>query len=246
MSTGYNRTTMSAYAHMLGMFPNGVGPTLTTGQQAAAVPPSKTANLYLSPPPKAFNTSSTFAVVNQAQPFPVHNALGNPDFLLRAYRKGTCPYMGELEKIGYAKANTNVSELQPFFNEFRNTNKNITEELDNLKDIEPFVDGWWAAHFNATLKQEAHIYALTNQTISLIDVYFGKIQNEVVFFNSTAVQIACTNFFTLLTDVINAKVDISQGNTEIDHTEFEKNIKFMMFAGHDGTVAAFMHGVGHP
>lgn len=99
--------------------------------------------------------------------------------------------------------------------------------------MEPFVDGWECAEFNSTADHSTQPYLLTDQTIEEIPIYFGKLLNEGIFWNDQAISLHCTTFFNEVIGRMTAKRDMALNRTEIPISDFDRNIKYLLFSGHD-------------
>ena len=91
ISTNSNRTIMSAYSQLQGLYPNGTGPELTLFQQATAFPPIDDVDYTLEIGRLGKNTFP-----NRAAVFPIHN-FGDNSRYFGLNHPNVCPAMKELE-----------------------------------------------------------------------------------------------------------------------------------------------------
>lgn len=218
-STGFNRTQMSANAHLYGMYP----PEFRE-QYEVEVDDKK---------------------LQFMQPIPVHKRTMGAG-LLDGHSRNTCHARAVIEDKSVQEANeefANYAFIQDMINELNEKLK--LEGDDKVKvftELNDFADAYYAIDFE--LKD--HTVELSDEFKSNMLHYFYLFHFHMLFRDDYGLRIANHNFFSLLNILISHKMGIKSPTPETTTTlTVPKDAKYYLFSAHDTTLVSFMAGIGH-
>jgi acid phosphatase len=236
VSTDYNRTIMSAYSQLQGLYPNGTGPILTQSQISIALPPVNNTDFL----PEQEKLASN-ALPNQMQVLPIHI------FDLNAHRtslfdKKNCPGV-----IPYYDKNMQSSVFTDALNKFNSTwgeKLSIAFNISDPKHFTKYDDVYSICDtFISDYTEGKNLTKLTNVGIDL--EAFNKTAFEFMYvdiinlgFSDEKSIVPKVAMSPIGFDVINwmdKRVDYDSKN--IGYLGYGSN-KLVMYSAHDTTMAA--------
>jgi hypothetical protein len=230
ISTNYNRTIMSAYSQLQGLFPNGTGPELSLFQQATAFPPIDDVDFTSEMVRLGKNTFP-----NQAAVYPIHIFDQNSRYF-DLHNPSVCPAMKELQENNLKKKilrdyiDKFVSKYGEVFMKILNVTVDYFYEYNNIWEItDAFVCDY-------TEKKELKM--LTDANIDLVE--FNKTAFE--FLSLDILEIAAGDKDNLIGPVTMSPTGLDilkwmQGRIDNDLNNVGYNgynsPKFVMYSAHD-------------
>jgi hypothetical protein len=163
ISTDVNRTIMSAYSQLQGLYSPGSGPNISNAQSDIAVPPLNNTD-FDAEKLKLGNS----ALPNKMQVVPIHLFDSNSrQFNLHDSR--VCPNAGN-----YVEKNKEKQILKDFYKKFNNTFGKQLKEAFNLTDYNNFFDYWWVYGicdtFVSDFTEAKNLQILKNVNINLAEL----------------------------------------------------------------------------
>jgi acid phosphatase len=237
VSTDYNRTIMSAYSQLQGMYPNGTGPILTQTQISVAFPPTNNTDFL----PEQEKLASN-ALPNQMQVLPIHI------FDMDAHKTSlfdtkNCPGV-----VPYYKKNKQASIFQDALNNFNATwGEKLSHALNITNDSNFFLqyDNVYSIcdTFISDYTEGKTLTNLRNAGIDLED--FNKTAYDFMFFDifnvefsdekSIVAKVAMSPIGNDVVSWMDKRVDYDGKN--ISYLGYGSN-KLVMYSAHDTTMAA--------
>mmetsp|Transcript_25240 Transcript_25240/g.29109 ORF Transcript_25240/g.29109 Transcript_25240/m.29109 type:complete len:391 (+) Transcript_25240:8-1180(+) len=233
MSTDYNRTIMSAFAQMQGLYPLGKGGSFVDSKRRdSSVPP-----FTITDQAKSIIASND-VLPNKYVPYPIHVAELSTDNFLRGYDESKCLIIRKYKKDSLEEANArSKEELSTLYDELF-TKFKVPKEKLNLVDAEMYIDTYVMAKFEG-MKFEKDLSVVAQ---NLVRTYYKYLYYDGIFGNPQTARLSANNFLRYLNENIKAKVEAFKGNATA--TEFHKNIKHIYFSAHDTTLAGFLSAIG--
>lgn len=231
-STDYNRTIMSAYSQMLGLYPLGNGPNFdSNARRRAAVPPFE-----LSSGASAFVSRSEVLEYNYS-PFPIHVQPKGTDYMLRGYNTQLWPIIEELKEKSFDEAHEKTKdELAPLYSDMLTIWKIPADKL-TLDKATPFLDAYEMSRMdNLAIDNE-----LSDKARNLVSKYFYYAFYDGIFGNPMVAKLTATTFLNYVIDNFKAKIDAHRNSSDV--SEFHKNIRHIYFSAHDTTIAGFLSAI---
>jgi hypothetical protein len=228
-ATDYNRTIMSAYSQMLGLYPLKKGPVFyRDDRRSFALPPFDVDG-------GASDFIQQYDVLKERyNPFPIHVATLTDDYLLRGYSTGLCPIIEDLKAKAFEEGHKRTKEsLEPLYDEMLKV-WGITKEDVHLDGAEQYLDTYIMANF----EQKPIENDLSLEAQELIDKYFWDLFYDGIYGNPKVAYLASTTFLNYVIDNFKSKVSAYEDSSKA--SEFHKNIRYIYLSAHDTTVAAYL------
>lgn len=228
LSTNLNRTIMSAYSQLLGLYPLGTGASFpSSAWRKAAVPPFKLENGA-----GAFS-SKTEVLPEKYSPFPIH-VLPGRNHLLSGNNYVVCPVLENYITESFEDAyHLTKSELFPLYSEMLQKWAIEPEKLD-IEGAWPYIDTYDMA-IREGLQFEND---LSYSSKRLLDKYWHTYFYEGLYGNPKSAQLTASDFLSFLIQHLKGKVRANQDNQNSE--EFYQNIRHIFLSGHDTSIAAVM------
>lgn len=228
-STDYNRTIMSAYSQMLGLYPLYKGPVFSSSDvRSHSIPP-----FDLDASTRDF-VSQYDVLEKRYSPFPIHVATLTEDYLLRGYSTGLCPIIEDLKAVAFQEGHERTKEsLEPLYEQMRDV-WGINKDYVHLDGAEQYLDTYIMAHF----EQKPIENDISKEAQDLIDKYFWSLFYDGIYGNPKVAYLSSTTFLNYVIDNFKSKVDAYEDPSKA--SEFHKNIKHIYLSAHDTTVAAYL------
>ncbi|CAI2368154.1 unnamed protein product [Moneuplotes crassus] len=227
ISTNLNRTIMSAYSQLLGLYPLGKGPLFEdSGKRKAAVPPFK-----ISTEASKFIRSND-VLEHRYSPFPIH-VLPNENHLLSGNSYLICPILEDY--IGESFRHTHYStkaELYPLYHDMEQI-WGVSEEHLNIEKAWPYLDTYDMATKNGMTVEND----LSGNAKNLLNKFWWNHFYEGLFGDPKSAQLTSSELINFIVDNLVEKVKVDKG---VSNSEFHKNIRHVLFSAHDTTVSALM------
>ena len=217
-STLTNRTIMSAYAQLLGLFPLGSGPDVDADfPKEFFFPPYFDSNISIS-------QLGISALPENYQPIPVHTINKNEEYLLSSYKSYVCPYSSAL---------MNRQLQSDIMGEFNQSMKNVINELIEKKLLNSGANIFDAnALYDSliTMIYENRPIPIANNSQLFQDLRFiSEFITSYVKFGSRDQQKYHT--INLLNNIMNL----------FDNTLSDKNeMKMVLYSSHDTTMTSIL------
>jgi hypothetical protein len=217
-STDKNRTLMSGYAHLFGLYP---------------------------PEKREKNTIELDSQnIDFLTPIPLHlRKAGNG--ILNAHDEETWDARRVILQKSFDEANeefTSMPFVQSMISEV-NSKLKLTgnARLVNFTDLHFYVD----AYISIETEQQQHAIQFSEEFKSNVMNYQYLLLYHTGFRDDLGVRISTHNFFTFLANLISSKTGLQ---TTIKENNVSKSIpktaKYYVFSGHDTTLVSFMAGIG--
>ncbi|CAI2369627.1 unnamed protein product [Moneuplotes crassus] len=214
-STDYNRTSMSAYAHLLGMYP------LENRENFQIMLPNGTFTVH--------------------HPIPVHMR-GDDQGVLNGHNTDYCHASQVIEQESRNKANEEFTNSHSIQQMIKEVNEKLGDaKYVNFTDIENAVDSYYSLYYN----NKSHSIQMSDYFVSKMDHYLWLRMNHMIHRDDFGVRIASHSFFGILNSLISHRTGLNNSIPETNVTNsIPKEALYYIFSGHDNTIVAILAGLG--
>ena len=218
-SSPYNRTQMSAYAHLWGIYPF-----------------KKRENVDIQIEDKIITVHNSI---------PVHMR-GDEHGVLNGYSTEYCHTFKILEEKSIIESNIEFSQRESISKMINELNEkfNLTgnQKYVNFSDIADAVDSYYSVINNA----RPHTIHMSDFFIEKMDLYLWLRMHFTFLRDDFGVKIASHSFFSIINSLISHKMGVENPTPEDYNTKsIPKNVLYYIFSGHDTSLAAILAGLGH-
>ena len=228
LSTGVNRTIMSAYSQLLGLYPHGNGPEIPNlSNQNLLFPPIENIDYFF----KYGLENKTHALPFKMQPIPVHSKGKDRDYLLRAWDTKTCAINGI-----WIKERSKTAFIKNLNKEFLQTKKFIAKVAGlpvknvSLFTIKKMYDTFISFKFGG--KENEIPVDFAGETEKNMTFLYNLLGYYTHFGTEQQKRILNAPFFNELADLLENKMN--NNNTKR---------KFVLFSAHDMTILQVFAGL---
>jgi hypothetical protein len=220
-STDVNRTLMSAYSQLQGLYPDGTGPSLAElSLQATSVPPLNISNLA--------NIEAELGIAalpSFMQSTPIHTDKKSTDVLLRS--QDNCKLVVDLidtsnKDEDYAICGKYSSSMQTIMNYFNCTFQQACDMADNLQGS-LVANSFCGYPIPTELSDPTFIQNLRNFHNETFNLQYSN--------PPIVAELITTPYMSLLNQTFSAVSTSPQ------------DLKFIFLSAHDSTLVAFIHGL---
>ena len=237
-STDTDRTIMSIYSELFGMFPPGTGPKLTEDQKLYAQPPIKNFDFSIQ---KDLLKDNVLAA--QVNPFPVH-LFDKYAKYFNLYDSKVCPTVREFQDVNKKSEkfqNYSNSIIQNYGEKIiKLINKTDVSELTNYENmyfvfdtfIANLVDG---RNMSKITESGLDINDFKNLTIDFLtwDQFYINYGDK----DSYIGRMSFSPIFQYLFELIDSRINLDLSNNNTDNYDIT-NPKMLLYSGHDTSLAA--------
>lgn len=227
LSTSVNRTIMSAYSQLLGLYPHGNGPEIPNlSNENLLFPPIENINDFF----KHELENKTHALPFKMQPIPVHSKEKDRDYLLSAWHTKTCA----INRI-WVKERSKTSFLKKLNKEFIETRKFIAKATGlpvrnvSLFTIKKIYDTFISFKFGG--KENEIPIDFAGETEKNMTFLYNFLGYYTHFGTAQQKRLLNAPFFNELADLLENKIN---NNTKR---------KFVLFSAHDMTILQVFAGL---
>ncbi len=228
ISTDTNRTIMSAYSQLMGLYPPSTGPNLTDNQIENAVPPFNIDNLQ-----ELQKQLGNAALPNNSQIFPIH-VFSRLDNYFNLQDPDMCKGVAPLWEKNLKKPILNEM-LTKFNSQYPNLGSQVNMNFASWSDLYFFSDGFVSGYFDRRSYPQI-TYNLDDLYKSCLDVL-----REDMFeknFGDDGEMIA----LNAMSPIVNRLETYFQKVISVDNTSNGENTdpKMVLYSGHDTNIAALL------
>ena len=232
MSTNYNRTIMSAYSQLQGLFPPSTGPELYNNQTDLAIPPCKNTNFSDIQKELGLNV-----LPFKSQVLPIHIIDKNAhQFSLHDY-----PYCKGVK--GIIDANIKKEEIKNFIQNYTNKYSDFLNKTYGIQKLDleviyrisdSFVAGYFEKfEFTEMIDAKINLDEFMEYSINSLDIdmFSGRFDDEGFYLG----KMSMSPTYRSIIDWMNTR--ISYDSKGVGYTGY-KAPKLVMLSGHDTNLAA--------
>jgi len=224
-SSSYDRTMMSAQAHMLGIFPKGTGQIISNSNSKTFTPPTPTPDVTV---------SGSFAMPEGARDILIKSIPLEEDDLFEKGFKNTCPALFNITQVEFKEKKV---MFQPYVQDLATTIAAAYSPMEYFNkssyDVETlgFMSDMSKCYYFNTGKLMDKIDQSTYDKLSWeIGLYYIA-EN---FVNDTITKVQTTRMTNTILNTFDSKIkDPSYSN-----------LKFLGFSGHEGNIIPYLMGWG--